>query len=145
MRKGHHALSHCLGLVVGVVVAMVVMRSIVALFFLTFLGCRLFLFACSLSAYALSPLSCILFSVIVYSSLIFRSGLWVVSSCWLISCCCCVLVVLLVVRLKDEYGYKYPCVKARGIIDGSAEDVMGMIVDSTRVSEYNRCVSSVFC
>lgn len=41
---------------------------------------------------------------------------------------------------KDEYGYKYPCVKARGIIDGSAEEVMGMIVDSTRVSEYNRFV-----
>lgn len=48
--------------------------------------------------------------------------------------------VLLVSRLKDEYGYKYPCVKARGIIDGSAEEVMGMIVDSTRVSEYNRFV-----
>eukprot|EP00903_Cladosiphon_okamuranus_P013797 g12840.t1 len=39
---------------------------------------------------------------------------------------------------KDEYGYKYPCVKARGIIEGSAAEVMGMIVDSTRVLEYNR-------
>lgn len=39
---------------------------------------------------------------------------------------------------QDEYGYKYPCVKARGIIDGSAAEVMGMIVDSTRVLEYNR-------
>ncbi|CBJ49103.1 conserved unknown protein [Ectocarpus siliculosus] len=39
---------------------------------------------------------------------------------------------------KDEYGYKYPCVKARGIIEGSAAEVMSMIVDSTRVLEYNR-------
>lgn len=39
---------------------------------------------------------------------------------------------------KDEYGYQYPCVKARGVITGSAEEVMGMIIDSTRVLEYNR-------
>ncbi|CAM9202226.1 unnamed protein product [Ectocarpus sp. 12 AP-2014] len=39
---------------------------------------------------------------------------------------------------KDEYGYQYPCVKARGIIEGSAAEVMSMIVDSTRVLEYNR-------
>lgn len=40
---------------------------------------------------------------------------------------------------KDEYGHQYPCVKARGVIIGSAEEVMGMIVDSARVLEYNRC------
>ena len=45
---------------------------------------------------------------------------------------------------QDEYGYQYPCVKARGIIGGSAEEVMGMIVDSTRVLEYNRRGKSVF-
>ncbi|CAM9294264.1 unnamed protein product [Pylaiella littoralis] len=39
---------------------------------------------------------------------------------------------------KDEYGHRYPCVKARGIIEGSAAEVMGMIVDSARVLEYNR-------
>lgn len=48
-------------------------------------------------------------------------------------------LLLLLPFCQDEYGYRYPCVKARGIIEGSAADVMGMIVDSTRVLEYNRC------
>lgn len=47
-------------------------------------------------------------------------------------------VALLLSVDQDEYGHKYPCVKARGIIEGSAAEVMGMIVDSTRVLEYNR-------
>lgn len=48
------------------------------------------------------------------------------------------LLLLLLWRGQDEYGYRYPCVKARGIIEGSAAEVMSMIVDSTRVLEYNR-------
>jgi len=38
----------------------------------------------------------------------------------------------------EPNGHKYPLVKAQGIIDGSPEEVLEMMVDSSRVKEYNK-------
>jgi len=38
----------------------------------------------------------------------------------------------------EPNGHKYPLVKAQGIVDASPEEVLEMMVDSSRIKEYNK-------